>query len=184
MKKIFLLFSVLTCTIYAQTQSLEVGLRFQKTQNMYWENGVSAQYSFSNFKPQQFYVGVDYVTSVLGTAAGSNALKQHNFIFSGSWLFRAEKAFRYGFRLNAGYFYANYEEDFFDDLPNKAFLFSPEVNLNYTFSELPIKIQLGSGYYIDFAKEGYSPGTFQPLYYHLDVYYTLFNHSKKSTTNE
>jgi hypothetical protein len=25
-----------------------------KTQNMYWENGISAQYSFENFKPNQF----------------------------------------------------------------------------------------------------------------------------------
>jgi hypothetical protein len=44
----------LFCFAVTQAQTLKVGPRIQKTQNMYWENGISAQYSFENFKPNQF----------------------------------------------------------------------------------------------------------------------------------
>jgi len=34
-------------------------------------------------------------------------------------------------------------------------------------------IQIGSGYYIITEEEGYSPGTLQPLYFHLDIFYSI-----------
>ena len=37
-----------------QSQILKAGLLFQKTENMHWENGISFQYTFANFKPNQF----------------------------------------------------------------------------------------------------------------------------------
>jgi hypothetical protein len=179
MKKIVLIaFSLLAVTASAQT--FNAGIRIQKTHKMYWENGFSLQYSFKDFQPDRLYIGLDYVTSRLGSAIGSNALKQDNYIVSGTWFFKDPKPFRFNVRLNVGYFYADYEVDIFEDVPNTAFLFSPEIGINYTFKELPISLNLGSGYYVDFAKEGYSPGTLQPLYYHFDVYYTIF----KTKTNE
>lgn len=157
-----------------QAQELNVGLRFQKTQNMYWENGFSLQYTFAKFKPKQFYLSFDYVTSRLGSAYKSNALKQDNYLLSGSWLFFQSKAIHIVTRLNFGYFYADLEEEFFKAIPHTAFLFSPEIGLRYDFKNIPIALNLGTGYYIITAKEGYSPGTLQPLYYHFDMYYTLF----------
>ena len=177
-KTILLLFSL--SAIWVQAQTFNAGVRIQKTQNMYWENGISAQYSFKDFAPERFYIGFDYVTSRLGTAMGSNAIKQDNYLVSGTWYFKDPKPFRFHVRLNMGYFYSNYEDEIFDDIPNTAFLLSPEIGINYTFKNLPISLNLGSGYYINFAKKGYSPGTLQPLYYHLDVYYTIF----KNQTNE
>lgn len=163
---------LLTGSIYAQ--NLNLGIRIQKTQNMYWENGISIQYAFKNFKPERFHLGFDFVTSRLGSAFNSNAIKQSHFLFSGSWNFIPDKTYHFVTRLNMGYFYSNLEYDFFDDIPNTAFLLSPEIAFSYEFQKYPVKLQLGSGYYIDFSKPGYSPGTLQPLYYHLDVYYTLF----------
>jgi len=173
MKKILLLFILLPFGVL-NAQKLNVGIRIQKTQNMYWENGFSVQYAFKNFKPERFHLGFDFVTSQLGSAFKSNAIKQSHFLISGSWNFIQDKPFHLITRLNIGYFYSNLEYDFFDDIPNTAFLLSPEVAFSYAFQKQPVKLQLGSGYYIDFAKAGYSPGTLQPLYYHLDVYYTLF----------
>ena len=166
--------SLLLCNFIAQAQSLNVGVRIQKTNEMYWENGISAQYSFAKFKPDQFFIGFDYVTSRLGTAYNSNAIKQDNFIFSGSWLFNKSKSYHFVTRLNLGYFYSDLEEDIFDEIPNTAFLFSPEIGFTYNLPKLPISLNLGAGYYIITEKEGYSPGTLQPLYFHLDIYYTLF----------
>lgn len=177
MKKILLVLLFLSSwTIHSQT--LNVGLRIQKTQYMYWENGVSAQYSFANFKPKQFYIGFDYVTSRIGTAYKSNALKQDNYILSGSWFFNKEKPFHFITRLNVGYFFADLEEEFFKELPHSSFLFAPELGFTYKIPKMPISVNLGLGYYILTAKDGYSPGTLQPLYYHFDIYYQLFNKNK------
>lgn len=156
-----------------QAQTLKVGLRFQKTEAMYWENGISTQYSFAKFKPEQFVLGFDYVTSRLGSAYNSNAIKQDSYIFSGSWLFNKSKPYHFVTRLNMGYFYSDLEEKIFSEIPNTSFLFSPEIGFAYNFKKAPISVNLGTGYYIITAKEGYSPGTLQPLYFHLDIYYTL-----------
>jgi len=141
---------------------------------MYWENGITAQYAFTNFKPKQFLVGFDYITSRLGTAFNSNAIKQDHYLISGSWLFNKRKPYHFVIRLNMGYFYSDLEEETFNEIPNTSFLFSPEVGFTYEFRELPVKLNAGTGYYILGKKDGYSPGTLQPLYYHLDIYYVLF----------
>ena len=172
MKKTILLAALLS-GVMASAQELNVGLRFQKTHYMYWENGISAQYSFAKFKPSQFYLGFDFVTSALGTAMGSNAIKQSSYIASGSWYFNKEKQFRLIGRLNVGYLVANLESEIFDDLPNTAFLLAPEFGLSYQFKELPIRINAGMGLYLSMQESYNTPGTFQPLYYHLTLYYNL-----------
>lgn len=175
-KTIVILF--LFCSIMGQSQTLKGGIRIQKTQEMYWENGVSAQYSFAGFKPNQFFVGFDYVTSRLGSAYNSNAIKQDNYLISGSWFFNKNKSYHFVTRLNVGYFYSDLESDIFKDVPNTSFLFSPEVGFTYDFKKLPISLNLGTGYYIITAKDGYSPGTLQPLYFHFDMYYTFIKTKK------
>lgn len=172
MKKLLLTLFILQ-TGFVQSQKINVGIRIQKTQNMYWENGVSLQYAFKKFKPKQFYLGFDIVSSRLGSALGSNAIKQSHFLFSGNWNFIPDQPYHFITRLNIGYFHSDLEYEIFDEIPNTAFLLSPEIALGYTFSQFPMALQLGSGYYIDFAKPGYSPGTLLPLYYHLDLYYTI-----------
>ena len=154
-------------------------MRVQKTNGMYWENGISAQYTFANFKPNQFFLGFDFVTSRLGTAMNSNAIKQDNYLISGSWFFNKDKQYHFVTRLNFGYFYSDLEEEVFDEIPNTSFLFSPEVGFTYEFNKIPIALNLGTGYYILGKDDGYSPGTLQPLYYHLDIYYVLFKNKGK-----
>ena len=162
------------CYAVTQAQALKVGPRIQKTQNMYWENGISAQYSFENFKLNQFFVGFDFVSSRLGSAFSSNAIKQDSYLLSGSWHFNKNKTYHFVTRLNAGYFYSDLEEDLFKEIPNTAFLLSPEIGFSYDFKKLPISLNVGTGYYIIAEKDGYSPGTLQPLYFHFDIYYTFF----------
>lgn len=161
-----------------QSQILKAGLRFQKTQNMYWENGISFQYTFAKFKPNQFFIGFDYISSRFGTAYNSNAIKQDNYLLSGSWLFNKSKPYHIVTRLNIGYFYADLEEDIFKEIPHESLLLAPEIGFTYDFKKLPLSVNIGTGFYIITADDGYSPGTLQPLYYHLDIYYVLFKNKK------
>lgn len=178
MKKI-IIFSCILCTIIIHAQTLKVGARIQKTQEMYWENGISSQYSFAKFKPNRFYIGFDYVSSRLGSAYNSNAIKQDSYIFSGSWLFNKSKPYHFLTRLNMGYFYSDLEYEIFNEIPNTSFLLAPELGFTYDFKKVPISLNLGTGFYIITAKEGYSPGTLQPLYFHFDIHYTLFKKQTK-----
>ncbi|MCB0561325.1 MAG: hypothetical protein H6573_25700 [Lewinellaceae bacterium] len=99
MKYLFFIIS-LVGSISLYGQKLNIGVKFQKTHSLYWENGITAQYSFANFKAGQFYLGFDYVTSRLGSAAGSNALKQDSYLLSAAWYFSKEKPFHVTTRLN------------------------------------------------------------------------------------
>ena len=178
MKKI-IIFSFILCTIIIHAQTLKVGARIQKTQEMYWENGISSQYSFAKFKPNRFYIGFDYVSSRLGSAYNSNAIKQDSYIFSGSWLFNKSKPYHFLTRLNMGYFYSDLEYEIFNEIPNTSFLLAPELGFTYDFKKVPISLNLGTGFYVITAKEGYSPGTLQSLYFHFDIHYTLFKKQTK-----
>lgn len=178
MKTLFLLIFLFCASFSIQAQQLNVGIRLQKTQQMYWENGISARYSFANFKPNRLFVGFDFVTSRLGTAMNSNALKQDSYIFSGSWYFFKNKPYHLIGRLNTGYLNTDLEYDIFDELPSSSFLLAPELGFNYNPEKLPIALNLGLGYYLNMQDENKTPGTFQPLHYHLTLYYKLFNQEK------
>lgn len=178
MKIRFLLVFLFCASFNLQAQHLNVGIRLQKTQEMYWENGISAQYSFANFKPNRLFVGFDFVTSRLGTAMNSNALKQDSYIFSGSWYFFKNKPYHLIGRLNTGYLNTDLEYDIFEELPSSAFLLAPELGFTYSPEALPIALNLGLGYYLSVQDENKTPGTFQPLYYHLTLYYKLFKQEK------
>ncbi|MGB1003992.1 MAG: hypothetical protein ACPGVC_07180 [Salibacteraceae bacterium] len=157
------------------SQTFNAGLRFQKTQNMYWENGVAFQYTFKNMNPDKWIFGFDYVTSRLGSAINSNALKQDNFILSASYNFgNKELPVKFFLRANTGLFVVDYEYDIFKDIPNKALLLGIEPSVCYIFKEAPIKMNLGLNINFATTKEGYNPGTLQTFMYHLDFFYTVF----------
>lgn len=173
MRCLYFILAFSACTsLYAQ--ELNIGATFRKTHTMYWENGISAQYSFANFKPGQFYLGFDYLSSRLGSAFLSNALKQDSYLVSAAWHFRKNKTLGIVAKLNTGYFHVSLEEEIFNELPNAAFLISPETGLFYDFKNLPLAVNLGAGFQMDMAEEGESPGTLQPLFYHLTLYYQLY----------
>lgn len=154
-------------------QNLNLGIKLQKTHSLYWENGITARYSFENFKPDQFYIGFDYVTSRLGSAFASNAIKQDNLIGSIGWHFRKGKPFRIITKINFGILKADLEEDIFSELPNSATLLSPEIGVSYRLKNYPIIANFGLGFNFNQAEEAKSPGTFQPLFYHLSFYYSF-----------
>jgi hypothetical protein len=172
MKYITMVIAIICC-FHLSGQELNVGLRLQKTHTLYWENGVSVQYSFKNIKPGKLYVGFDYASSRFGSAIGSNALKQDRFIGSLAWFWRKDKAFQYYSKLNIGYFKVNLEEDIFSELPSSATFFAPEIGFSCDISSIPIRLNLGSGLNFEQGEGGTTPGTLLPLYYHLTIYYQM-----------
>lgn len=179
----FIIFMTITMSapfkLQAQNPVLDVGLRFQKSVNLYFENGVTAQYTNERLFSQQLYFGLSYVSSRLGTAMGTNAIKQDNYVIFSSYYFRSEKKLRPYFQINSGYFYADYEEEIFDDLPNSSILLSPEAGLSIR-TNFPLKIAASLGYNLITGDGERGPGTLYPVFLQTSVTWDLF----KTTRNE
>lgn len=151
---------------------LKGGIKLQKVQKLYWENGFAVDLSSQKIWDRRLHLEASYVTSRLGSAMGSNAIKQDNYVLSGSYHFRHKKQLQPTLRLNTGYFYADYEAEIFDVLPNTAFLFSLDVGLSYEF-HFPLTVNLCAGYNFNYGKGKSGPGTLYPIYYQMSIYYTF-----------
>ncbi len=151
---------------------LKGGIRIQKAQNLYWENGFSFDFTSPKIADRSIHLGVSYVTSRLGSAMGSNAIKQDNFLVSSAYHFRHKKELQPFARLNMGYFCADYESAIFDVLPNTSFLFSLDAGLSYEF-KAPLTINLSAGYNLISGKGSSGPGTLFPVFYQMSIYYTI-----------
>jgi hypothetical protein len=160
-------------TSLSDAGDLKVGLRLQKAQKLYWENGVDLDYSASDLLHRKLHLSAAFVSSRLGSALGSNAVKQDNYLVGAAWHFRPESALQPFVRLNLGYFYADYESTVFDALTNAAFFTALDAGLSYRF-RFPMELQLSAGYNLQAGTGVAGPGTLFPFYYQLSLLYTLF----------
>jgi len=156
---------------------LKGGIRIQKAQKLYWENGFSFDFASPKIADNRIHLGVSYVTTRLGSAMGSNAIKQDNYLISAGYHFRHQKHFQPFTRLNTGYFHADYEEAIFDVLPNKAFLFSIDAGLSYEFM-FPLTVSLSAGYNLNSGNGSSGPGTLYPVFYQMSIFYTLLKNKQ------
>ncbi|GAB3758552.1 hypothetical protein GCM10028817_31800 [Spirosoma pomorum] len=147
---------------------LDVGVRFQKTVNLYTENGVTFQYTHAKLANQRLYVGGSYVTSRLGTALGSNAIQQDNFLATVGYYFRPQWLVRPIVRANVGYFSAQYGSPIFNDLPRTSLLASPELGLCYC-PNFPLKISGSIGYNLLTGTGVAGPGTLYPVFVQTSI---------------
>ena len=151
---------------------LKGGIRIQKAQKLYWENGVSFDFTSPKILDRRIHLGASYVTSRLGSAMGSNAIKQDNFLISSGYHFRHKKQLQPFARLNIGYFHADYEDAIFDVLPNKSLLLSLDAGLSYEF-RFPITLNLSAGYNLNSGTGSAGPGTLFPVFYQMSIFYTF-----------
>jgi hypothetical protein len=179
---LFIFLVVLASSLKAQTSILDAGVRLQKTVNLYSENGIAISYSAKSLLNDKLYFGFSYVTSRLGTAFNSNAIRQDNFLVSAAWYFRRGHVIRPLIRLNTGYFAADYGNPIFDVLPQKSLLLSSDIGLCFD-TNTPIKISTSLGYNFITGNGLSGPGTLFPVFYQLTVSWSLFkhfnNHAKK-----
>jgi len=186
-KSLFILFVSLIIVSNAWAQStdsyeLGVGLRFQKTEQLYWENGFGADFTSGFLLNKKIHLKLSYTSSRLGSAFSSNAIKQDNYLIGADWRFRSEKDFQIFAGLNTGFFHADMERAQFDILPHNSMLFSLETGLFYKF-KFPLALNLSLGYNIINGNGVSSPGTLFPLYYQMSVFYYIDIPKKKSNVD-
>ena len=158
--------------VEGQDKEITAGIRLQKTHNLYFENGITADFTSSKLWDQRLHLGVSYVTSRLGTALGSNAIKQDNYLATIQYNFRRTKIINPIVRLNGGFFHANLESAVFDELPHNSALFSIEGGM-YLRLKLPVRPSLTFGYNLITGDGLSGPGTLFPLFYQLSISYKI-----------
>lgn len=62
---LLLCLSAISPQAFAQERVLDVGIRVQKTINLYYENGFTLQYTADQLASQRLYFGLSYVSSRL-----------------------------------------------------------------------------------------------------------------------
>ena len=161
------LFTISTSS-HAQVHSFDAGLRFQKSIGLYLENGLTAHYNLTT----RWILGATYVTSRLGTAMGSNAIKQDNIFVSGAYKFRPAHALQPFVRASLGYFTADYEAPVFKTLPHSSAIIALDGGLMYAFKS-SLKINGSLGYNIISGDGESGAGTLYPVFYQASVTYNI-----------
>lgn len=156
----------------AGSYELGAGVRFQKTEQLYWENGVGLDYTSNFLLHKKVHLKLSYVTSRLGSAMAGNAVKQDNYVLGADWRFRHDKDFQILAGLNTGFFHADMETPQFAILPHNSMLFSLETGICYRF-KFPASASLSVGYNLINGDGLTIPGTLFPVFYQLSVYYRL-----------
>lgn len=151
---------------------LFAGLRFQKAVGFYWANGISAELSSAALLKQKISLGVNIVSSRLGSALASNAIPYTEINISAIKYFRGEKHFKPLVRLNVGYAHADFGSDEFADIPNRSALASLEAGAAYDL-KLPLRISLTAGYNIITGNGMKGLGLIYPLYTQCSVFYRI-----------
>lgn len=169
---ILLLFSGLITAQTTDGLKLNAGLRIQKTQNLYWENGLSIDLSHTKITKNKMHLTLSYVSSRLGNALVGNAIKQDNYIIGIDYRFFSQKPFNIYTGINSGFFHANMEEPMFDILPHNSLLFSVEGGLSYRF-KFPLLVNLGIGYNVINGDGVNAPGTLFPIFYQTSLFYQI-----------
>lgn len=171
MKINYLLFMLLfTFTVNAQKIHINAGIISQKTEALYWENGVGADFSFPSVLRDQLHLKIGYTSSRLGTALVYNALKQDNLVIGFDWHFMAQKNLQITTGLNTGMFLVDYGSSLFNDLPASSPLFQIEAGLSYKF-KFPVTTSLTAGYNLISGDGVTVPGSLFPVFYKLSVFY-------------
>jgi len=175
-KILFAVFVLLSVSLLkaqtAKPYELAVGLRFQKTEQLYWENGVGADFTSDFLLHKRIHLKLSYATSRIGSAFLTNAIRQDNVVIGADWRFRSDKDFQLFAGLNTGFFHADMELPQFDVLPHNSMLLQLETGLFYKF-KFPVATSLSVGYNLINGDGVNVPGTLFPVFYQLSVFYYI-----------
>lgn len=147
--------------------TLAPAMLVRKTQALYWESGVGVDFTHSRLFDERLHLNAGYLTSRLGSAIGSNALKQDYFLLGADWHAPLANKLSWVAGLQTGFFVVDYEDDVFANLPASSPLLSISTGLN--FSAGPVDLQLVAGYNLISGDGADVPGSIFPVYYQLMV---------------
>ncbi len=161
---VFIIISCVVFTSYGQNPTISAGLRLQKYVGFYWENGASIYYSSDQLLNGKLLLGGHIISSRVGSAFNSNAIKQEEYLISGHYQFRSQKKMVILSGISTGWFHANYENDLFSDLQNNSMALSVEFGLRYPMIQ-QLSFQPTFGYQIMSGTGDAGAGTLYPVYY-------------------
>jgi hypothetical protein len=162
----------LIAPVTVKTYQLELGLLFQKSYHFYWENGITATYRSSFLMKNQLGLGFNFMSSRIGTAMGTNAIKQEQFLIFGQYDFRPGKSIRPFVQLNVGYIKAKYDQTYFSALPDQSMLTSVSVGVTGKVKEnFVLKGSLGCNIISGNGESGLA--TIYPLIFQLSAQYIM-----------
>jgi hypothetical protein len=157
---------------FAQGTHIDIGLRSQKSFGLYLENGLVSQFSFDSLANNQLFLGIGYISSRLGSAIGSNAIKQDNYQVWASYYFKKDQKFRPFVSLGSGYFVADYESEVFGALDRSSMLLSLSSGLEWATST-PLKVNFAIGYNLISGNGSEGPGTLYPVFAQFNFLYPI-----------
>jgi hypothetical protein len=154
---------------------IDGGASFKKYAGFYWMNGVSAEMRSEKFLKEKVSVGLNFQTSLLGSALASNAISTFETEVYLVKYFRRAKHLKPLLRLNTGIAFNSYGSAEFQSLPSSGMLLSLETGLRYQlpFAERRSALMLSGGYNF-ITGDGLSGlGTIYPLFARISVLYRL-----------
>lgn len=162
---LFTSFLVLASPVMSQdSQSWQcaLGLRFQRTWELYHENGLEVACTHQKVLGGAVEWVVHATSSRFGSALTSHALEQENYLTGFHWIFRRQALVRPWTGLEAGYFHLDTESPIFKDLPNQSALLALTGGILVPYG--PVQWRLGIGFNVITGDGIQGPGTLYPLY--------------------
>lgn len=151
--------------------SLYAGARIQKAMGFYTFSGVTAEFSSKKILKQQLSFGANFTTSFLGSAFLNNGIKTYELDFSAIKYFRKEKKLQPITRLNIGYMYASYGNEF-ADVPNSAMTLSAEFDISYQINS-KLRAVTGFGYNTLTGNGSKGLAMIYPLFGQISILYKI-----------
>jgi hypothetical protein len=167
---IFLIFILKSYAQVFDAYEIGVGARIQKTEQLYWENGVGIDFTSNFLLQKKIHIKMSYASSRIGSAYKTNAIQQDNYVIGADWRFRSNKNFQIFAGVNTGFFHADMENIQFFTLPHNSMLFSLETGMFYKF-KFPLATSLSLGYNLINGDGIKTPGTLFPVFYQMSIFY-------------
>lgn len=148
--------------------SFKAGLLGKKMYGFYWCNGVTAEFQSTVLLSNRLLTGVNFSSSSLGTAFGSNALPLHLSEVYAQWLWRNDRKFRVNAGINTGWAFTDYGHVKYSDIPSNQPLLSLEGGISYVFTQ-PLSFSCSLGYNLLTGNGKRYLGLVYPLYFNFKL---------------
>lgn len=135
-------------------------------------NGFYAEKYSQDILKKKIGIGVDFITSSLGSAISGNAIPFWQSSVSVIKPFLQNKKIQPLVKFNLGFAMANYGSDTFKDLPNKSLIAALEVGL-YCSLIPKVKVLASGGYNLITGSGSSGLGVIYPVYGQITFAYEI-----------
>lgn len=147
----------------AQAWRCHGGIRLQKTWELYWQNGAELSCSHDAWVQDRLVLGVSAVSTRIGSAWASDALRQEEYLVHSQWRFRSGKRWEPFVGMALGWFWLHIENPLFQGIPHSSPLWVWEGGTSWEFRH-GVGLQFGLGWHMLTGDGTQGPGSLYPLF--------------------